>query len=112
MSGVYTVEVYGDNNTFTLEVTPCYEPNEDWLTGRITYRTEIETALLVHGNRRREVTDLLNDQQRNQIIAEIDRQNLELQAEKAIDRHFDRLEGQQWEYEHTIGRFIEDAGIC
>lgn len=74
---VYTVEICGDNNTFTVEATVEYEPLEDWLTGKVSYRTHVDKALLVHGNRRRDVTAMLTDRQRKEITAEVDRQNCE-----------------------------------
>ena len=75
-SCVYKVLVDGDNNSFQLEVTVDYEAFDDYLTGKVWYHTCVDTAVLVHGNRRRDVTDLLTDRQREQITKEVDRQNL------------------------------------
>lgn len=74
---VYTVEICGDNNTFTVEATVEYEPLEDWLTGKVSYRTHVDKALLVHGNRRRDVTEMLTDRQREEITTEVDRRKLD-----------------------------------
>ena len=73
---IYKVTVDGDNNSFQLEVTVEYEALEDWLTGRVRYRTHVDTAMLVHGNRRRDVTSMLTERQREQITNEVDQQNL------------------------------------
>lgn len=108
----YMVEIYGENNSFNVEVTAGVEPWEDWLTGRVHYSPFIEKVILLHGERRRDVTKLITDNQAEDIFAEIARQDREVLAEKAVDRYLDRLEGQQWEYEHSRGRFIENAGIC
>lgn len=73
----YIVEINGDNNSFSLEVTPYYEPCEDWLTGNVSYNMHIDNAMLIHGSRRRDVTSMLTDDQKMHIIAEIDRQAYE-----------------------------------
>lgn len=83
---IYTVEVYGDNNTFTIEATAYYEPTENMLTGLVRYYTRVETAMLVHGKRRRNVTDLLTEEQEKQITDEIDRVNLIERSEGMADR--------------------------
>ena len=83
---IYTVEVYGENNTFTIEATACYEPYEDWLTGKVTYQPYVDKAWLVHGNRRRDVTDLLTEEQEKQIIDKINQINLTERENDLIDR--------------------------
>ena len=76
-SNIYTVEIYGNNNSFTIEATAGYEPCEDWLTGKVSYQTFVDKAVLVHGDRRRDVTNLLTEAQQQFIINEIDRRNLD-----------------------------------
>ena len=75
-SNIYTVEIYGNNNSFTIEATAGYEPCEDWLTGKVTYQTFVDKAVLVHGDRRRDVTNLLTEAQQQHIIKQIDENNL------------------------------------
>lgn len=105
---VYTVEILGENNTFTIEATAGYDPVEDWITGRVSYQTYVDTATLVHGNRRRDVTDLLTNEQQEQIVKEIDRCNLadkqEYEMERALNARQAEAFFQQREIDR-IGRF-------
>ena len=93
---VYTVTISGENNSFTVEATPEYEPIEDWLSNRVIYRTHLDSVKLVHGNRRREILPLLTKIQTEQIIAEIDQINCadwyEYQRDQAEAEHYDRLQ--------------------
>ena len=81
IDNIYTVEIYGDNNSFTVEATVYYDPVEDWLTGRVYYNTMLDSVKLVHGNRRREVLPILTEEQQQQIINSIDQQNIEIRNE-------------------------------
>lgn len=83
---VYTVEIWNDYSSFTIEATAFYDAQEDWLTGRVTYVTCVDKAYLVHGSRRREVTNLLTDEQQKQITDEIDRINLAERENDLMDR--------------------------
>ena len=73
---VYTIEIYGENNSFKVEAIADYEPCEDWLTGKVTYQTCLDSVKLVHGNRRREVLPILTEEQQKHIVKQIDESNL------------------------------------
>ena len=105
---IFTVEIFGENNSFTIEATVDYEPCEDWLTGKVTYQPFVDKAWLVHGNRRRDVTDLLTEEQRKQITDEIDRCNLADKEDYELEFALNRIEAQafyQQRKNDRIGRF-------
>lgn len=95
-ANVYTVTIHGENNSFTVEAIPEYEPIEDWLSNRVIYRTHLDSVKLVHGNRRREVLPILTAVQKKHLISEIDRINCEdwyeYQRDQAEAEHYDRLQ--------------------
>lgn len=97
---IFTVEIFGENNSFTIEATVDYEPCEDWLTGKVTYVTCVDKAYLVHGSRRREVTNLLTDEQRKQITDKINRIHLAEYEEHLIDQAESAMEDRHY---NTIG---------
>ena len=102
---VYTVEIYGENNTFKIEATAGYDPIEDWITGRVTYQTFVDTAMLIHGNRRRDVTELLTEEQRKQITDEIDRCNLADKEDYELEMALNRIEAQAFYQQRENDRF-------
>ena len=93
---MHSIVIWGDNNNFTVEVEYELEPSEDWYPGRVKYNINLTSAMLVHGNRRREVIELLTEKQIQHVIEEIKRIGDELRADDAYDRH--EAECEEYEY--------------
>ena len=66
----------------------------------------------LHGERRRDVTKLITNNQTKDLFAHIARQDREVLAEKAIDNACRKQESAQAEYQHYTGRLKDAAGIC
>ncbi|MBO5680380.1 MAG: hypothetical protein J6T08_01585 [Lentisphaeria bacterium] len=88
----YTLEIWGDNNSFTIEAETCCDPYENPVTGRIEYSDVLTKATLIHGDRRRDITRILTNDHIKQIHDGIDDILRAEIAEAEIDAYLDREE--------------------
>jgi hypothetical protein len=88
----YTVEICGDNNSFTIEAETCCDPYENPINGKIEYSNVLTKATLIHGDRRRDVTGILTENHIEQINNEIDNIFQQELAEAEIDAYLSQQE--------------------
>ena len=108
MKDTYTVEIWGENNSFTVEAQIDFEPFENWIDGRMYYQPFLVSVKLVHGDRRREVVDIISEEQADYIIKEIFRINQEEFEHADFSNDYDNEDN----YYSTEQEYREYAGVC
>ena len=71
----YFLNLYKGDKPITLEVTVEWDSCENWSTGDVQWKMVLDSVILVHGKRRREVLPILTEQQKKDIIDCIEQEN-------------------------------------